>query len=85
MRMHSGEATVRTRMIKIIGDQTPFVVSVTDLDFEDDPTGRSETIVFRESYDSIDDAERAKERQFELSLAEGYILNPYAHGGLPPY
>jgi hypothetical protein len=84
MLKHSEDRIVRNRTITIIGDQKPFVVLATDRDYEDDPTGQSQTIVFRGTYDSIDDAEREMESQRELALTEGFVLNPWAHGGLPP-
>jgi hypothetical protein len=53
----SGDSIAINRTVKIIGDgDGPFVVLVTDRDYQDDPTGQSQTIVFRESYALIDDA-----------------------------
>ena len=72
----AGDSPTINRTIMVIGDGGgPFTVSVTDRDYQADPSGQSQTIVFRESYDSIDRAEREMERQVELSLAEGLIHN----------
>jgi hypothetical protein len=72
----SGDSIAINRTIKIIGDgDEHFVVLVTDRDYQDDPSGQSQTIVFRESYDSIDDATAEAEIQVNLSLADGFLRN----------
>ncbi len=76
MLKSSGESIAINRTIKVIGDgDGPFIVLVADRDHLADPSGQSQTIVFRESYDSIDDARREVGRQVELSLAEDFIHN----------
>ena len=72
----SGDSIATNRTIKIIGDDdVPIVVLVTDRDYQDDPTGQSQTIVFRESYALIDDATAEAERQINLSLTDGFTHN----------
>ena len=71
----SGDSIAINRTSKVIGDDGPFVVLVTDRDYQDDPSGQSQTIVFRESCDSIDDATAEAEIQVTLSLADGFIHN----------
>ena len=72
----SGDSIAINRTIKVIGDgDGPFVVQVTDRDYQADPTGQSLTIVFRESYDSIDDATAEVEIQVDLSLADDFVHN----------
>jgi hypothetical protein len=63
------------RTIKLIGEG-PFVVLVTDRNYEVDPTGRSETVVSRNGYESIDDAVSELELQINLSIADHFIHNP---------
>ncbi len=53
----------------------PFVVLVTDRDYQYDPSGQSQTIVFRETYGSINDATAAAEVQVNVSLADGFLHN----------
>ena len=53
----SGNSIAINRTIAVIGEgDGPFVVLVTDRDYQDDPSGQTQTIVFRESYGSINDA-----------------------------
>jgi hypothetical protein len=71
-----GDSIVINRTVKVIGDgDGPFVVLVTDRDYVDDPSGQTQTIVFRQSYDSIDNATAAEQKQVELSLADGFVHN----------
>lgn len=72
----SEDSIAINRTIKTIGDgDGPFVVLATDRDYQYDPTGQSQTIVFRESYALIDDATAEAERQVHLSLTDGFIYN----------
>jgi len=72
----SGDSIAINRTVKIIGDEKgPFVVLVTDRDYQADPSGQSQTIVFRESYESVDDATAEAEIQVNLSLADGFLHN----------
>jgi hypothetical protein len=82
----SGEEIVLNRTIKvIIGDaERPFVVLVTDRDYLDDPGGQTQTIVFRESYDSVDDATAEAKIQVNLSLADGFLLRDDS-SSYPPF
>ncbi len=72
----SGDSIAINRTIKVIGDgDGPFVVLVTDRDYQADPSGQSQTIVFRESYDSIHNATAEAEIQVDLSLADDFLHN----------
>jgi hypothetical protein len=72
----SGDSIAINRTIKVIGDdEGPYVVLVTDRDYQADPGGQSQTIVFRESYVSMDDATVEAERQVHLSLTDEFIHN----------
>jgi hypothetical protein len=71
-----GESIAINRTIKVIGDgDGPFVVLVTERDYLDDPSGQTQTIVFRQRYDLIDDATAAAEKQVEWSLRDGFLRN----------
>ena len=75
----SGNSIAINRTIAIIGEGNgPFVVLVTDRDYQDDPSGQTQTIVFRESYGSINDARSEIDRQVALSLKEDFIHNRMA-------
>jgi hypothetical protein len=69
-----GDSIAINRTIKVIGDG-PFVVLVTDRDYQYDPSGQSQTIVYRETYDLIDDATAAAEVRVNVSLADGFLHN----------
>lgn len=72
----SGDSIAINRTIAVIGeDEGPFIVLVTDRDYQDDPSGQTQTIVFRESYSSINDARSEIDRQVALSLKENFIHN----------
>jgi hypothetical protein len=72
----SGNSIAINRTIAIIGEgDGPLVVLVSDRDYQDDPSGQTQTIVFRESYASINDARSEMDRQVELSLREDFIHN----------
>jgi hypothetical protein len=72
----SGDSIAINRTIAVIGEGNgPFVVLVTDRDYQDDPSGQAQTIVFRESYSSINDARSEMDRQVALSLKEDFIHN----------
>lgn len=64
------------RTIKIVADEgKPFVVSVTDRDYQHDPSGQALTIIFQNYYGSIEDAATEVEKQVGLSLEEGFVHN----------
>jgi hypothetical protein len=72
----SGNSIAINRTIAIIGEgDGPFVVLVTDRDYQDDPSGQTQTIVFRESYGSLNGARTEMDRQVALSLEEDFIHN----------
>jgi hypothetical protein len=72
----SGNSIAINRSIAIIGEgDGPFVVLVTDRDYQDDPSGQTQTIVFREGCGSISDARSEMDRQVALSLKEDFIHN----------
>ncbi|HKF49878.1 MAG TPA: hypothetical protein VKB38_21125 [Terracidiphilus sp.] len=72
----SGDSIAINRTIAVIGeDEGPYVVLVTDRDYEYDPSGQNQTIVFRESYSSINDARCEMDKQVTLSLKEDFIHN----------
>ena len=72
----SGNSITINRTIAIIGEgDGPFIVLVTDRDYQDDPSGQTQTIVFRENYGSINDARSEMDRQAALSLKEDFIHN----------
>ena len=72
----SRDSIAINRTIKVIGDgDGPFVVLVTDRDYQYDPTGQSQTIVFRETYELIEDATAAAEEQVNVSLADDFLHN----------
>jgi hypothetical protein len=71
----AGDSIAINRTVKIIGDgDGPFVVLVTERDYLDDPSGETQTLVFRQNCDSID-ATAVAEKQVELSLADGFLHN----------
>jgi hypothetical protein len=71
-----GDSIEINRTIKVIGDgDGPFDVLVAERDYLDDPSGQTQTIVFRQRYDLIDDATAAAEKQVELSLRDGFLRN----------
>jgi hypothetical protein len=72
----SGNSIALNRTIAIIGEgDGPFVVLVTDRDYQDDPSGQTQTIAFRERYGSISGATSEMDRQVALSLKEDFIHN----------
>lgn len=60
----------------------PFVVLVTDRDYQYGPSGQDQTIVFRQSYDFIDVAMAEVDKQINLSSAEGFIRNQMGVTGM---
>jgi hypothetical protein len=69
------------RTLAIIGqDDGTFLVSVTDRDYEYDPSGEKQDLVFREAYASMQEAKAELEKQIGLSLAAGLIHNELQHG-----
>jgi hypothetical protein len=71
-----GDSIAINRTIEVIGDgDEPFVVLVIDRDYQYDPSSQSQTIVFRETYDLINDATAAAEVQVSVSLANGFLHN----------
>lgn len=73
MKIAGGSIAVN-RTITVISDGS-FVVLVTDRDYIADPSGESQTTVFREPYDSIDAAAAEVDVQVNLSLAHGFVHN----------
>jgi hypothetical protein len=72
----AGDSIAINRTVKIIGDgDGPSIVLVTERDYLDDPSGETQTIVFRQNCDSIDDATAVAEKQVNLSLADGFLHN----------
>jgi len=62
------------RTLTIIGqDDGKFLVSVTDRDYQYDPSGEKQDIVFREAFASLPQAKAELENQINLSLAAGLI------------
>ena len=69
------------RTLTIIGqDDEKFLVSVTDRDYQYDPSGAKQDIVFREAFASLPEANAELEKQINLSLAAGLIHNILQHG-----
>jgi hypothetical protein len=69
------------RTLAIIGQYDgTFLVLVTDRDYEDDPRGERQDIVFRESYSSLQEAKAELDWQINLSLAAGLIHNTLHFG-----
>ena len=69
------------RTLKIIGqDDGKFLVSVTDRDYQYDPSGQTQDIVFREAFASLPEAKAELEKQIDLSLAAGLIHNILQYG-----
>ncbi len=72
----AGDAIVVNRTLAIIADETgPFLVRVTDRNYQYDPSGEEQTIIFDKSFGSIADAEAGRDRQIRLSLNEGFLHN----------
>jgi hypothetical protein len=53
---------------------------VTDRDYQYDPSGEKQDIVFREAFTSLPEAKAELEKQINLSLAAGLIHNILQHG-----
>jgi hypothetical protein len=69
------------RTLAIIGqDDGTFLVLVTDRDYQYDPSGEKQDIVYREAFASLQDAKAELEKQISLSLAAGLIHNILQHG-----
>jgi hypothetical protein len=69
------------RTLTIISqDDGKFLVSVTDRDYQYDPSGEKRDIVFREAFGSLLEAKAELEKQVNLSLAAGLIHNNLQHG-----
>jgi len=70
------EPIASNRTINVIDNADgSFAVLVTDRDYLNDPGGHSQTIVFNESFRSIDAAKVEVKRQVDSSRAEGFIDN----------
>ena len=81
-----GDALEIIRTIKVVHDDGEnFIIMVTDRDYLDDPSGQTQTIVFRESRHSIDIAEAEMKKWVTSSLSDGFVQNPYSEGHLPRY
>jgi len=61
-------------------DDGTFLVLVTDRDYQYDPSGQKQDVVFREAYPSVEEAQSELEKQISLSLADGLIHNEIQHG-----
>lgn len=69
------------RTLAIVGqDNGEYLVSVTDRDYQYDPRGEKQDIVFREAFGSLSEAKAELEKQINLSLAAGLIHNTLQHG-----
>jgi hypothetical protein len=69
------------RTLAIIGqDDGRFLVSVTDRDYQYDPSGQKQDIVYRESFVELREAIAELEKQIKRSLDAGLIHNNLQHG-----
>lgn len=69
------------RTLAIIGqDDGRLLVSVTDRNYQYDPSGQKQDIVYREVFASLQEAKEELEKQINLSLAAGLIHNNLQHG-----
>ena len=63
-----------------VRDDGMFLVLVTDRDYQYDPSGQKQDVVFREAYGSLEEAKSELEKQISLSLADGLIHNMLQYG-----
>jgi|GEM_PF-5065580 len=76
-----GASILVNRTLAIISqDDGRFIVSVTDRDYQYDPGGQKQDIVYREAFASLQEAQMELEKQINLSLATGLIHNELQHG-----
>lgn len=69
------------RTLAVIGQNDGrFLVLVTDRDYEYDPSGGKQDVVYREAFASLQEAKAELEKQINLSLAEGLIHNILQYG-----
>jgi hypothetical protein len=69
------------RTLAIIGQEDGrFLVSVTDRDYQYDPGGQKQDIVYRETFAALQEAKKELEKQISLSLDAGLIHNNLQHG-----
>jgi hypothetical protein len=69
------------RTLAIIGQNDGrFLVSVTDRDYQYDPSGQKQDIVYREAFAVLQEAKEELEKQINLSLAAGLIHNNLQDG-----
>lgn len=69
------------RTLAIIGqDDGRFIVSVTDRNYQYDPNGQKQDIVYREAFAALQEAKEELEKQINLSLAAGLIHNNLQYG-----
>jgi hypothetical protein len=75
------ESILVNRTLEILDqDDGAFLVLVTDRDYQYDPGGQKQDVVFRETYASAEAAKSELEKQISLSLADGLIHNKLQHG-----
>jgi hypothetical protein len=76
-----GVSILVNRTLAIIGQEDGrFLVSVTDRDYQYDPSGQKQDIVHREAFAALQEAKAELEMQINLSLAAGLIHNNLQHG-----
>lgn len=76
-----GLSILINRTLEIIGqDDGRFLVSVTDRNYQYDPSGQKRDIVHREAFATLKEAEVELEKQINLSLASGLIHNNLQRG-----
>lgn len=76
-----GVSILVNRTLAIIGQEDGrFLVSVTDRDYQYDPSGQKQDIVHREAFAALQEAKAELEKQINLSLAAGLIHNNLQHG-----
>jgi len=69
------------RTLAIIGqDDGRFLVLVTDRDYQYDPGGEKQDIVYREEFAALQEAKVELEKQIKLSLEAGLIHNILQYG-----
>jgi hypothetical protein len=75
------ESILANRTHAIVGqDDGRFLVLVTDRDYQYDPSGQKQDIVYRETFAELAEAKKELEKQINLSLAAGLIHNELQHG-----
>lgn len=76
-----GVSILVNRTLVIVGqDDGRFLVSVTDRDYQYDPGGQKQDIVYREAFTTLQEAKAELEKQIRLSLAAGLIHNILQYG-----